>query len=268
MDFLSNSTAGNGRVQGSYWGNISDEGATQGNFAKYALGNTMGVLEKVGYGIYGSVSAAINSPKDGFKGARNMAVNLGPDLYNLAVNGTKTSLNGYSLLFEQSGLVGEGAFADFRNTKAYNINPLLANENQGQNGGYLLGGLALGKVVGSYGGYGVTFENINATGPLKYQAGAVNIRLTAPAFANTAEATAAAEALGYMKVEGQFSKSRQPIYRNNKTDSDLRFISPDVGSGLGSHNGGVWKAADSIPNLRSKQTRSGTYDADLNWLRK
>ncbi len=268
VDFLSNNGAGNGRVQGAYWSNISDEGVTQGSFAQYAFGKTMGNLEKVGYGIYDSVSAAISNPKDGFKGARNMVVNLGPDLYNLATNGTKTSLNGYSMLFEQTGLVDDGTFADFRNTKAYNINPLLANENQAQNGGSLLGGLALGKLVSSYGQYGVTFESVNATGPLKYQAGAVNIRLTAPAFATTAEATAAAEALGYTKVDGQFSKFKQPIYRNNKADSDLRFISPDIGSGISSHNGGVWKAADSIKNLGSMKTRSGTYDADLNWLKK
>lgn len=263
MNFIPNSEVGNEQVQGGYWGNISDEGVTQGSFAKYALGNTMGTLEKLGYGIYNGVAAAINSPKDGFKGARNMVVNLGPDLYNLAVNGTKTSLNGYSMLFEKSGLVGDGTFADFRNTNAYNINPLLANENQGQNGGYLLGSLLLGKAVSNYGQYGVTFESINATGPFKYQAGAINIRLTGPAFANTAEATKAAEALGYTKVQGQFAKGKQPVYENRDVSRDLRYISPDVGSGNGSHKGGIWKAADSIKNLNSKSTRTGTFDGNL-----
>ena len=257
VNFISNRASGNGRIQSTYWGNISDEGVNQGSFAKYAFGNTMGALEKVGYGIYNGVAAAINNPKDGFKGARNMAVNLGPDLFNLAVNGTKTSLNGYSMLFEQSGLVGNGTFSDFRNTQAYNINPLLANENQGQNGGYLLGGLALGKVVGSYGGYGVAFEDINATGPLKYQAGAVNLRLTGPAFATTAEATAAAEALGYSKT-GLLTPNKQAIYVNNEAQRDLRYISRDVDG----HNGGAWKAARSPENFTADR-RVGTFNADL-----
>lgn len=36
-----------------------------------------------------------------------------------------------------------------------------------------------------------------------------------------------------------------------------------ITSGVGSHNGGVWKMADSSEDLDSKSTRMGTYDADL-----
>jgi len=45
-----------------------------------------------------------------------------------------------------------------------------------------------------------------------------------------------------------------------------KYITPDVGSGngMGSHNGGVWKMADSVKKLGSRTTRLGTYDANLN----
>ena len=47
----------------------------------------------------------------------------------------------------------------------------------------------------------------------------------------------------------------QPIYKKGR-----RYITPDVDQ----HNGGIWKMADSIEHLRSKATRMGTYDRDLN----
>jgi hypothetical protein len=46
---------------------------------------------------------------------------------------------------------------------------------------------------------------------------------------------------------------------NRKATSNLRYISRDTES----HIGGVWKAADSVKNLGSKATRSGTYSR---WL--
>lgn len=33
---------------------------------------------------------------------------------------------------------------------------------------------------------------------------------------------------------------------------------------LDGHNGGAWKMADSVKNLGSKETRSGTFDVNLN----
>ena len=70
----------------------------------------------------------------------------------------------------------------------------------------------------------------------------------------TPEATAVAKQLGYTKVSGQYVHG-QPVYTNGK-----HFISPDVDS----HIGGYWKMADTINNLRSKRTRMGTYDINLN----
>jgi hypothetical protein len=67
-----------------------------------------------------------------------------------------------------------------------------------------------------------------------------------------------AEALGFRRTN-EFSHD-QPVYFNGRV-----YITPDVGSGglTGSHRGGVWKMADSVRNLGRKETRMGTYDAQL-----
>lgn len=69
------------------------------------------------------------------------------------------------------------------------------------------------------------------------------------------EARKAAEELGFQKTN--FFSSKQPVFTDGKN-----FITPDIDS----HNGGVWKMADSVLNLGSKTTRMGTYDALLNWI--
>ncbi|MGX2951494.1 toxin C-terminal domain-containing protein, partial [Ursidibacter sp. B-7004-1] len=77
----------------------------------------------------------------------------------------------------------------------------------------------------------------------------------------TPEATEAARKLGFEKTN-QTLKG-EAIYKDNKG----RYITIDVGNGRnqgGAHNGGVWKMADSIKNLGKKETRMGTYDANLN----
>ncbi|WP_347401578.1 toxin C-terminal domain-containing protein [Candidatus Enterococcus ikei] len=69
------------------------------------------------------------------------------------------------------------------------------------------------------------------------------------------EASDAAKALGYDKIN---EKSHgQPVFKNKKNNP--KYITPDVDS----HNGGVWKGADTLEGLGSKKTRSGTYDKDL-----
>lgn len=77
----------------------------------------------------------------------------------------------------------------------------------------------------------------------------------------TSEATEAAKKLGFEKTN-QTIKG-EAIYKDNKG----RYITVDVGNGRnkgGAHNGGVWKMADSIKNLGKRETRMGTYDANLN----
>ena len=75
----------------------------------------------------------------------------------------------------------------------------------------------------------------------------------------SSEANKAAKALGYTKTN-EISHGR-PVFKKTKTAPSgcPKFITPDVDS----HNGGVWKGADSAKALGSKQTRSGTYDAAL-----
>ncbi len=77
----------------------------------------------------------------------------------------------------------------------------------------------------------------------------------------TPEATEAAKALGFEKTK--YVIKGEAIYK----DVNGRYITVDVGNGRnqgGSHNGGVWKMANSVKNLGKKETRTGTFDANLN----
>ena len=78
---------------------------------------------------------------------------------------------------------------------------------------------------------------------------------------NNKEATAAAKKLGYTRVNGASSHGNA-VFTNSKAARALRYITADADS----HIGGVWKAADTIVNLGSKATRSGTYNALLEWI--
>lgn len=59
---------------------------------------------------------------------------------------------------------------------------------------------------------------------------------------------------GYKKINER-SRYGMPIYSNGKS-----YISPDKFG----HNAGVWKKANSVDALKSRATRTGTYDKDLN----
>ena len=76
--------------------------------------------------------------------------------------------------------------------------------------------------------------------------------LEGPVFKTTKEATQAAEALGYKRTNETING--QAVYTDGKS-----FISRDVDG----HNGGAWKVADSIKQLGAKDTRIGTFNADL-----
>jgi hypothetical protein len=82
-------------------------------------------------------------------------------------------------------------------------------------------------------------------------------------FKNTKEATEAAVLLGYKKIR-ELSNG-EAVYKKGNS-----YITRDIGSGngLGSHNGGAWKEANSVKNLGTAETRNGTFDADLNWVGK
>lgn len=70
------------------------------------------------------------------------------------------------------------------------------------------------------------------------------------------EAQKAAEDLGYQKTNER--SHGQPVFKNTKLKP--KYITPDADA----HNGGTWKGADSVKDLGSKDTRTGTYDKDLN----
>ncbi|MFD2389819.1 toxin C-terminal domain-containing protein [Enterococcus gallinarum] len=62
--------------------------------------------------------------------------------------------------------------------------------------------------------------------------------------------------MGYIKTNERLYG--QPVFKNTKRKP--QYITPDVDS----HNGGTWKGANNVKDLGSKDTRSGTYDEDLN----
>ncbi len=66
------------------------------------------------------------------------------------------------------------------------------------------------------------------------------------------EYTKLAKKLGYRKLK--VKSHGQAVYTDGKN-----FITPDVDS----HSGGVWKMAESVKKLASKQTRTGTFDKNL-----
>ena len=72
------------------------------------------------------------------------------------------------------------------------------------------------------------------------------------------EAEVQANKLGYKKVKKVTSHGRA-VFKNPKAKQSLKYITSDYTS----HNGGYWKAADTIENLFDKATRSGTYDINL-----
>ena len=66
-----------------------------------------------------------------------------------------------------------------------------------------------------------------------------------------------AKDMGFEKTN--YRSNGQPVYKKGN-----RYISPDFDS----HNGGIWKMADSVKNLGRKATRMGTYDIALKWIGK
>ncbi len=74
-----------------------------------------------------------------------------------------------------------------------------------------------------------------------------------PVLATTKQAQEAAENLGFKKANAK--SHGQAVFTDGK-----RFITPDIDG----HNGGVWKMAKSVKDLGRKNTRMGTYDANLN----
>lgn len=163
----------------SYWSQYADKGVSAASFLRYLTGQAMHTLGNVGYSLADKSVAVYNNPEQSVVGGLKSIVNFGPEAFNGATNVVKTSLNGYSLLAERLG-AGEGAFAGFRGTDAYNVAPLLGYGSHAQAGGALFAQAGLGLGLAKYGGYRIAFEDIAATGPGAAQAGAIRIRMTTP----------------------------------------------------------------------------------------
>jgi hypothetical protein len=81
-------------------------------------------------------------------------------------------------------------------------------------------------------------------------------RLTGP------QATSKAAELGYEKTKD--ISNGQPVYKKiDKKKPGPKYISPDADT----HNGGVWKGADS-PDEFGPKDRTGTYNGNLEWIKK
>jgi uncharacterized protein RhaS with RHS repeats len=78
--------------------------------------------------------------------------------------------------------------------------------------------------------------------------------LAEPVYKTTKEAKVAAEAIGFKLIKETVHGGQAVFKRGN------RFITRDMDG----HNGGAWKMADSVKNLGSKETRTGTFDINLN----
>lgn len=104
---------------------------------------------------------------------------MGPEALNGAINITKTTIDGYSLIAEKA-FHSDGAFEDFRQTKAYNLTPAFSYDGAAEQGGAALFGLVSGAAVSKYGNYGAAFDDIAATGPMASQRGSINFRLVVP----------------------------------------------------------------------------------------
>ena len=82
-----------------------------------------------------NVAAAIKDPVNGAIGVGHAVTNFGPNAFNGAVNLTKMIADGWTDIAELTPFASEGAFASFRNSTPYNIQPLVQDTGAAQAGG-------------------------------------------------------------------------------------------------------------------------------------
>jgi len=119
-----------------YYSAMQDRAVAEGSFPKYIAALAGKKAGDIFYGVTDTGNALINNPAGGVRGVVKAAtLNFGPELFNSSANLLKTSLDGYSLAAEQLGLVDQGAFAGFRATDAYNLDPVFNYNNDAERGG-------------------------------------------------------------------------------------------------------------------------------------
>lgn len=146
----------------SNWGGVQDAAAVNRAPAAYLIAGGMRLLGNLGYSVAEMGAAVVNSPGQGALGARNGIANFGSDSFNAGANLLKTSLDGYTLLAEANSLAPNGYFSGFRESEAYNLSPLFANENDAQAGGSLMANLATATALTKFGGYNIRVRNFSA----------------------------------------------------------------------------------------------------------
>ncbi|XVJ69132.1 MAG: hypothetical protein HEQ39_05380 [Rhizobacter sp.] len=139
-----------------YWSDIQESGVKRNSllgFLQYGIGGTMRVLAGVGYDAAEAAMDIYEKPSS-MMGVPKTLVNLGPDGFNAAVYGLKTSLNGWSLLAEKAG-AGDGRFEGFRLTDPYTITPLVKYDSKGEAGVGMLTNIAMGYGLKRFGEYSI-----------------------------------------------------------------------------------------------------------------
>ena len=172
-----NGLLANGRASmNSYWSDKQDAAVASGSALSYLTARGMQALGNFGYSLADMSVAVYNNPEQSVAGGFKSIGNFGPDAFNSATNLLKTSLNGYSMLAEIL-VAGDGTFAGFRESNAYNIAPLFSYDNQAQAGGALLTQVALGAGLAKYGDYSI---ELNTGSPGTLSMNPMPLRLVAP----------------------------------------------------------------------------------------
>ncbi|MBK3511386.1 MULTISPECIES: toxin C-terminal domain-containing protein [unclassified Pseudomonas] len=122
--------------------------------------------------------------------------------------------------------------------EGYELNPTFQDEKYLIGGGELLASVLFGVMPARKGKGGKESES---KGPRP---------LAEPVYKTSKQA---AEALGYKKINETVHGGQAVFKRGN------RYITRD----LDGHNGGAWKAAKSVKDLGSRETRSGTFDVNM-----
>ncbi|MBB5020625.1 hypothetical protein HNQ59_003950 [Chitinivorax tropicus] len=142
----------------AFYESWKDQAVTNGGLLgglQYVLADMGDRLNQFGHSTSSQLDAALLSPGDGLTGLRNGVVNFGPNLFNGAINTVKQVSSGYAQLAGLLPFVSQDMVDGYTRSEAWNLEPLLKNQNAAQAGGDLIGNLLLGGGLSRYGGMNV-----------------------------------------------------------------------------------------------------------------
>lgn len=214
----------------AYWEGVQDNAVSQGSFLEYAGAGIMQKLADFGYGTAETAVAMYNDPGSAAAGAGKAIVNFGPQFFNGVTDLAKTSLDGLTLLAEQTPFVPDGEFSGFRSTDPYNIPLLAPYTNQAEVGGAVLANLAIGGALGEFGDVPLQSPiTVGDSVPYAFgQSGAISFRLQSP-FAGSsagtgAEASAEAEQLSQVQLNNQSGAAFQARVADYSSDIQDNYV--------------------------------------------